>query len=229
LDLLRVFCVFRGFKSGLEMNNNQSSTLRRRSSVPRPLSSASALAKRLFDICSSLALFVATLPLFIAIWIAVKMTSPGPLFHISDRVGRDNKIFRMLKFRTMRIDTPQVATHLMTDPAKYVTPVGCFLRKTSLDELPQLLNVIKGEMSVVGPRPALFNQDDLVALRTEKGVHRLMPGITGWAQTHGRDEIPIPQKVDLDAYYLEQQSFVLDMKILWLSLKQAFAGVGVSH
>jgi O-antigen biosynthesis protein WbqP len=185
--------------------------------------------KRAFDVCSSLALFIATLPLFIIIWIAVKVTSPGPLFHISDRVGRNNEIFKMLKFRTMRIDTPQVATHLMTDPSKYVMPVGRFLRKTSLDELPQLLNVIKGDMTVVGPRPALFNQDDLIALRTEKGVHTLVPGITGWAQTHGRDEIPIPQKVDLDAYYLEHQSIRLDLKILWLSLKQAFCGVGVSH
>ncbi len=185
--------------------------------------------KRAFDICSSLALFIATLPLFVAIWIAVKATSKGPLFHVSDRVGKDNEIFRMLKFRTMRIDTPQVATHLMTDPAKYVTPVGRFLRRTSLDELPQLLNVIQGDMTVVGPRPALFNQDDLIALRTKKGVHSLVPGITGWAQTHGRDEIPIPQKVELDEYYLQNCSFWLDMKILWLSVQQAFSGKDVSH
>jgi len=185
--------------------------------------------KRVFDICSSLALFIATLPLFLIIWIAVKTTSPGPLFHISDRVGRNNEIFKMFKFRTMRTDTPQVATHLMTDPAKYVTLVGRFLRKTSLDELPQLLNVIRGDMSVVGPRPALFNQDDLVALRTEKGVHELVPGITGWAQTHGRDELPIPEKVELDAYYLQHRSFSLDMWILWLSIVQVFRGAGVSH
>ena len=185
--------------------------------------------KRAFDVCSSLALFVVTLPLFVAIWIAVKATSKGPLFHVSDRVGKDNEIFRMLKFRTMRIDTPQVATHLMTDPATYVTPVGRFLRRTSLDELPQLLNVIKGDMTVVGPRPALFNQEDLIALRTEKGVHELVPGITGWAQTHGRDEIPIPQKVELDEYYLQNCSFWLDMKILWLSVQQAFSGKDVSH
>jgi len=188
-----------------------------------------AFAKRAFDICSSLALFVATLPLFIVIWIAVKATSKGPLFHISDRVGRNNEIFKMLKLRTMRIDTPQVATHLMTDPAKYVTPVGRFLRKTSLDELPQLLNVMRGDMSVVGPRPALFNQDDLIALRTEKGVHELIPGITGWAQTHGRDEIPIPVKVGLDEYYLQKRSFPLDMKILWLTVLEAFSGKDVSH
>jgi O-antigen biosynthesis protein WbqP len=135
----------------------------------------------------------------------------------------------MLKFRTMRIDTPQVATHLMTDPAKYVTKVGRFLRRTSLDELPQLLNVIRGDMTVVGPRPALFNQDDLISQRTDKGVHALVPGITGWAQTHGRDEIPIPQKVDLDEYYLKNRSFFLDMKILWLSVMQAFSGKDVSH
>ena len=154
--------------------------------------------KRTFDVCSSVALFVAVLPLFVVVWVAVKATSKGPLFYVSDRVGQNNEIFKMLKFRTMRIDTPQVATHLMTDPAAYLTSIGGFLRKTSLDELPQLLNVIKGDMSVVGPRPALFNQDDLVALRTEKGVHELVPGITGWAQTHGRDEIPIPLKVELD-------------------------------
>lgn len=185
--------------------------------------------KRIFDVCSSAALFLATLPLFAVIAILVKTTSRGPLFHVSSRVGRYNALFKMLKFRTMRIDTPQLATHLMTDPARYVTPVGRFLRKTSLDELPQLLNVIKGDMSVVGPRPALFNQDDLVALRTEKGVHELIPGITGWAQTHGRDDVPIPVKVELDAYYLQHRNFGLDMKILVLSLLQAFSGKNVSH
>lgn len=199
------------------------------SSVVRRPPSAYALAKRLFDICSSLALFLMILPLFLALAVAVKLTSPGPVFHISRRVGRNNQLFRMFKFRTMRTDTPQVATHLMTDPARYVTPVGRFLRKTSLDELPQLLNVIKGDMSVVGPRPALFNQDDLVALRTEKGVHQLIPGITGWAQTHGRDEIPIPVKVGLDEYYLQNRSFLMDMRILWDSVFQAFSGKNVSH
>jgi O-antigen biosynthesis protein WbqP len=211
------------------MNNNQSSVFSLRSSVHRPPSPAYAFAKRFFDICSSLTLFVVILPLFLVLAAAVKLTSPGPVFHVSKRVGRNNVLFNMLKFRTMRTDTPQVATHLMTDPAKYVTPVGRFLRKTSLDELPQLLNVIKGDMSVVGPRPALFNQDDLVALRTEKGVHALVPGITGWAQTHGRDEIPIPAKVDLDEFYLKNRSFWLDMVILWLSLRQAFTGKNVSH
>jgi O-antigen biosynthesis protein WbqP len=185
--------------------------------------------KRLFDLWSSLALLLAVSPLFAVLAATVKLTSPGPVFHVSKRVGRNNDLFNMFKFRTMRTDTPQVATHLMTDPARYVTPVGRFLRKTSLDELPQLLNVIKGDMSVVGPRPALFNQDDLVALRTEKSVHQLTPGITGWAQTHGRDEIPIPVKVDLDEYYLKNRSFRLDMQILLLSVRQAFSGKNVSH
>lgn len=185
--------------------------------------------KRTFDLCSALGALLILSPLFLVIAAAIKMTSPGPVFHISDRVGRQNRIFRMFKFRTMRTDTPQVATHLMTDPGRYVTAVGRFLRKTSLDELPQLLNVIKGDMSVVGPRPALFNQDDLVSLRTAKGVHELIPGVTGWAQTHGRDEIPIPVKVDLDAYYVHHRSFGLDMYILWLSVMQAFTGKNVSH
>ena len=209
--------------------NNQSSVVCSPTSVLRAPSSAYASAKRLFDICSSLALFLAISPLFLVLAVAVKLTSPGPVFHVSKRVGRNNEIFNMFKFRTMRTDTPQVATHLMTDPARYVTPVGRFLRKTSLDELPQLLNVIKGDMSVVGPRPALYNQDDLIALRTEKGVHQLIPGITGWAQTHGRDEIPIPVKVELDEFYFKNRSFQLDMVILWLSLKQAFTGENVSH
>ncbi len=201
-------------------------------SPERILSGRSSLylfTKRLFDVLSSLLLFLITLPLFIVISIAVKAGSKGPLFHVSDRVGQNNKNFNMLKFRTMRVDTPQLATHLMTDPDKYLTSAGRLLRKTSLDELPQLLNVIKGDMSVVGPRPALFNQDDQISLRTERGVHRLMPGITGWAQTHGRDDIPISRKVELDTYYMKHQSFALDMRILWLSLKQAFLGVGVSH
>lgn len=186
--------------------------------------------KRVFDLLSSLALFFVTLPIFIGVAVAIKLNSKGPVLHISNRVGKDNVNFGMLKFRTMRTDTPQLATHLMSaNASQYVTRVGRFLRRTSLDELPQLINVIKGDMTVVGPRPALFNQDDQIALRTELGVHHLAPGITGWAQTHGRDEIPIAEKVALDAYYMEHQSFRLDMYILWLSLKQAFAGVGVTH
>lgn len=185
--------------------------------------------KRLFDIIVSAATFLFLLPLFALTALAVKLTSSGPVFHISNRVGRDNRIFKMIKFRTMRIDTPHVATHLMSDPAQYLTPIGGFLRKSSLDELPQLLNVIKGDMSLVGPRPALFNQDDLVALRTERGVHRLIPGITGWAQVNGRDELPIPQKVELDAWYLANRSFRLDLRILVRTFTNVLRRDGVSH
>jgi O-antigen biosynthesis protein WbqP len=159
----------------------------------------------------------------------VKLTSKGPILYWSDRVGRDNTIFRMPKFRTMQINTPAVATHLLNDPDCYLTPIGKFLRKSSLDELPQLYNIIKGDMSFVGPRPALFNQDDLVALRTEKGVHVLTPGLTGWAQVNGRDELPIPVKVEFDAYYLEHRSFFFDMKILVLTLFKVLRGEGVQH
>lgn len=193
-------------------------------------SRAYLIAKRVFDLCSSLALFIVTLPIFIAVAIAIKINSRGPILHLSSRVGKDNINFKMYKFRTMQIDTPQLATHLMSDSADdYVTKVGRFLRRTSLDELPQLINVLKGDMTVVGPRPALFNQDEQIALRTECGAHRLVPGITGWAQTHGRDEIPIAEKVALDKHYMEHQSFALDVYILWLSFKQAFCGVDVSH
>lgn len=219
----------RSSPSDMSLNADPSSVVNHQSSVFRSRYSAHALSKRLFDLCSSLVLLLVISPFFLALWIAVKITSKGPAFFVSDRIGRHNRIFKMYKFRTMRIDTPQLATHLMTDPGKYLTPIGSFLRKTSLDELPQLLNVIRGDMAVVGPRPALFNQDDLIALRTEKGVHVLVPGITGWAQTNGRDEIPIPLKVDLDEYYLKHQSFGLDMKILWLTVLHAVGGKDVSH
>ena len=159
----------------------------------------------------------------------VKLTSPGPVLYWSDRVGADNKIFKMPKFRTMRIDTPAVATHLLSNPNEYLTPIGPFLRKSSLDELPQLLSVLKGDMSFVGPRPALFNQDDLIALRTEKGVHRLIPGITGWSQINGRDDIPIPKKVELDEYYLNHRSFLFDLKILVLTFIKVTRAENVSH
>jgi O-antigen biosynthesis protein WbqP len=185
--------------------------------------------KRSFDLVVSGFAFVVFLPLFLLTALAVKFTSPGPVFHVSDRVGKDNRIFKMLKFRTMRTDTPHVATHLMTDPQKYLTPVGGFLRKSSLDELPQLLNVLKGDMSLVGPRPALFNQDDLIALRTEKGIHRLVPGITGWAQVNGRDELPIPEKVEHDAFYLKNRSLGLDFLILLRTVINVFKRDGVSH
>ena len=185
--------------------------------------------KRVFDVIVSVMALVVLSPVFLAVALAVRLTSRGPVFHISDRVGKDNRIFRMFKFRTMREDTPHVATHLMTDPKAYLTPVGGVLRKTSLDELPQLINVLKGDMSLVGPRPALFNQDDLISLRTEKGVHQLVPGITGWAQVNGRDELPIPLKVDLDVFYVESRSFWLDLKILFRTVLNVFKGDSVSH
>ena len=159
----------------------------------------------------------------------IRLTSKGPAVYWSDRVGVDNQIFRMPKFRTMRIDTPAVATHLLEDPDAYLTPIGPFLRKSSLDELPQLWSVLKGDMSFVGPRPALFNQDDLIALRTERKVHQLIPGITGWAQINGRDDIPIPKKVEFDEYYLKNHSFLFDMKILLLTLLKVARAENVRH
>jgi O-antigen biosynthesis protein WbqP len=160
---------------------------------------------------------------------AVKLTSKGPVLYWSDRVGKNNAIFKMPKFRSMKIDTPVVATHLLADPKSVLTPVGDFLRKSSLDELPQLWCILKGDMSFVGPRPALFNQDDLITLRTEKGVHKLMPGLTGWAQINGRDELPIHQKVALDVEYLHHQSLWLDIKIIWLTFIKVIKKDGVSH
>jgi O-antigen biosynthesis protein WbqP len=159
----------------------------------------------------------------------VKLTSPGPALYWSDRVGRDNQIFRMPKFRSMRTDTPAVATHLLENPRQYLTPIGHFLRRSSLDELPQLWNIFKGDMSFVGPRPALFNQHDLIALRTEAQVHTLRPGLTGWAQVNGRDELPIPDKVKLDAEYRQRQSLWFDLQILWRTAAQVWRGSGVSH
>lgn len=185
--------------------------------------------KRLFDLAVALvaAVFLA-LPIVMTA-LAVRLTSPGPALYWSDRVGRHNRIFKMPKFRSMRIDTPALATHLLQNPEQWLTPIGSFLRKSSLDELPQLWSILKGDMSFVGPRPALFNQDDLIALRTEKGVHELVPGLTGWAQVNGRDELPIPQKVALDAEYLERRSLLFDMKILWLTALKVLARDGVSH
>ena len=160
---------------------------------------------------------------------AVKLTSPGPTLYWSDRVGKDNLIFKMPKFRTMRTDTPAVATHLLGNPDQWLTPIGKFLRKSSLDELPQLWSIINGDMSIVGPRPALFNQYDLIALRTEKGVHKLTPGLTGWAQINGRDELPIPVKVAFDEYYLNQRSFLLDLRIIFLTFVKVIRSEGVTH
>ena len=159
----------------------------------------------------------------------VHFTSNGKTLYWSDRVGKNGVLFRMPKFRTMQVDTPTVATHLMTNPNAFLSPIGVFLRRLSLDELPQLFSVLKGDMSFVGPRPALFNQDDLIALRTEKGVDKLLPGITGWAQVNGRDELSIPDKVALDVEYLNRQSFWFDIKILWMTFLKVIKRDGVSH
>lgn len=185
--------------------------------------------KRLFDLLLALfAALVLALPILV-VAIMVRLTSPGPALYWSDRVGRHNRIFKMPKFRSMRIGTPAVATHLLKDPKVYLTPIGSFLRKSSLDELPQLWSILTGDMSFVGPRPALFNQDDLIVLRTECGVHELVPGLTGWAQINGRDELPIPEKVKLDVEYLRRQSFWFDIRILWLTVVRVIRRDGVSH
>jgi O-antigen biosynthesis protein WbqP len=185
--------------------------------------------KRLFDLVLALAgILVFALPL-ILVALLVKCSSRGPVLYWSDRVGRDNQLFSMPKFRSMRVDTPAIATHLLSDPQQYLTPVGALLRKTSLDELPQLWSILRGDMSVVGPRPALFNQDDLIALRTQAGVHRLVPGLTGWAQVNGRDTLPIPDKVALDIEYLQRKSVWLDLRIICMTLIKVFRSDGVSH
>ena len=187
------------------------------------------LIKRLFDIIFSLlGLLVLAIPMLV-IALLVKLTSKGPVLYWSDRVGKDNTIFSMFKFRTMRADTPEVATHLLGDPSKYLTPFGKCLRRTSLDELPQLLNILFGQMSFVGPRPALFNQDDLIALRTINRVHLLPPGLTGWAQVNGRDELPIPVKVNFDEYYLRNRSFWLDIQIILRTIVKVLRREGVMH
>jgi len=187
------------------------------------------LLKRACDIAGALlALAVFALPMA-AVALAVRATSKGPALYWSRRVGRGNRLFSMPKFRTMRIDTPVVATHLLGDAARHLTPIGSFLRKTSLDELPQLWCILKGDMSFVGPRPALFNQDDLIAARTAQNVHSLLPGLTGWAQVNGRDELAIPDKVALDAEYLERRSFLFDLRILGLTAIKVVGAVGVQH
>ncbi|MET3118566.1 O-antigen biosynthesis protein WbqP [Undibacterium sp. GrIS 1.8] len=185
--------------------------------------------KRVFDLSLALvAACILLLPVAI-VAVCVRLTSPGPIVYWSDRVGRYNKIFKMPKFRSMRIDTPAVATHLLGNPDQYLTPIGSFLRKSSLDELPQLWSILKGDMSFVGPRPALYNQDDLIALRSAKQVDTILPGLTGWAQINGRDELPIPDKVELDVYYLRHQSFILDMRILFLTFFKVIKRDGVTH
>jgi lipopolysaccharide/colanic/teichoic acid biosynthesis glycosyltransferase len=195
----------------------------------KSLSVATNLWKRIFDLSLAFTFsIVLILPLCI-VALLVRVTSKGPILYWSDRVGQNNTLFRMPKFRTMRIGTPAVATHLLLDPTSYLTPIGSFLRKSSLDELPQLWSILKGDMSFVGPRPALFNQDDLIALRTQNGVCALLPGLTGWAQVNGRDELPIPEKVALDTHYLNNQSFWLDIRILWMTFLKVLKREGVSH
>ena len=185
--------------------------------------------KRIFDISVGLLLLILlTIPILL-IAIVIKFTSKGSVLYWSERVGRENVNFMMPKFRSMRSDTPQLATHLMTDPNKYLTPIGGFLRRSSLDEMPQLFCILKGDMSFVGPRPALFNQNDLIALRTEKGVNKLLPGLTGLAQINVRDELPIQKKVVMDEEYMEKQSFVFDIKILWLTVRKVIIQDGISH
>ena len=185
--------------------------------------------KRVFDLSLGVILFVLLLISMLLIAIAIRITSKGPSLYWSDRVGKNNKIFKMPKFRSMLIGSPAVATHLLDNPSSYLSPIGGFLRLSSLDELPQLFSVLNGDMSFIGPRPALYNQDDLIALRTEKGVDKLLPGITGWAQVNGRDELSIPDKVALDVEYLSRQSFWFDMKILWMTFLKVMKRDGVSH
>ena len=185
--------------------------------------------KRLFDFpLSFTAIIILAIPLLITA-ILVCLTSPGPILFWSNRIGQNNRFFQMPKFRSMRIETPAVATHLLQNPDQWLTPIGSFLRRSSLDELPQLWCILKGDMSFVGPRPALFNQDDLIALRTDLGINKLLPGLTGWAQVNGRDELPIPQKVALDLEYLQRQSFFFDLKILWMTALKVLTKDGVSH
>ena len=185
--------------------------------------------KRAFDLVVGLITLLFALIPMLLIALSIRTTSKGAVLYWSDRIGQVNKIFRMPKFRTMQVETPVVATHLMANPDKYLSSFGGFLRRSSLDELPQLWSILKGDMSFVGPRPALFNQDDLIALRTEKGVDKLVPGLTGWAQVNGRDELPIPEKVALDMEYMERQSFWFDLKILWMTLLKVIRKDGVSH
>jgi O-antigen biosynthesis protein WbqP len=185
--------------------------------------------KRIFDLLLGIAILVLLVVPMLLVAIAVRLTSKGSALYWSDRVGKNNEIFKMPKFRSMLTDTPAVATHLLDNPDAYLSPIGGFLRRSSLDELPQLFSILKGDMSFVGPRPALFNQDDLIALRTKKGADKLLPGVTGWAQVNGRDELSIPDKVALDVEYMHRQSFWFDMKILWMTFLKVIKRDGVSH
>lgn len=187
------------------------------------------MAIRIFNILlSGIALIVFSIP-FAIVWALVKLSSPGPAIHWSKRIGKGNVLFLMPKFRTMKIDTPQVATHLLKNGQNYLTPIGSFLRKSSLDELPQLWSVLVGNMNLVGPRPALYNQEDLMALRTEVGVHKIAPGVTGWAQINGRDELPIPEKVKFDKEYLDKRSIWLDIRIIFLTIYKVILHKNITH
>ena len=186
-------------------------------------------AKRVFDLLLALAAAMVLAVPVLLVAVLVRLTSSGPALYWSDRVGWQNTLFKMPKFRSMRVGTPAVATHLLADPATYLTPIGSFLRKSSLDELPQLWSILAGDMSFVGPRPALFNQHDLIELRTQQGVHALVPGLTGWAQINGRDELPIPDKVRLDVEYLRRQSLWMDVRILWLTFVKVIRRDGITH
>lgn len=185
--------------------------------------------KRLFDFVMSLIGIIVLSPIILIVALAVKLTSPGPMLFKQRRIGKNNDEFQIYKFRTMRIDTPNVPTHLLENPEQWITPVGKFLRKTSLDELPQLFNILKGEMSIVGPRPALYNQIDLKEMRTEAGVHKLVPGLTGWAQINGRDEIPLSLKVKLDKEYLEKKNFFFDIKIIFMTVLSVLKSEGIQE
>ena len=185
--------------------------------------------KKTFDLSLAVLVLPFVLPLSGLLATLVILTSPGPALYWSGRIGRHNRLYKMPKFRSMRIDTPAVATHLLSNPEQWLTPIGSFLRRSSLDELPQLWSILRGDMSFVGPRPALFNQDDLIELRTQAGVHKLQPGLTGWAQINGRDELPIPDKVKLDVEYMQRQSFWFDLYILWITFLKVVKRDGVSH
>lgn len=187
------------------------------------------MIKRIFDLILVLVLIILFCIPMLVITVLIKLMSKGPAIYWTDRVGKNNTIFKMAKFRTMKLNTPQLATHLMENPGEYLIPGGEFLRKYSLDELPQLYNVLRGDMSFVGPRPALFNQDDLIALRTERNIHKLVPGVTGWAQVNGRDALTITAKVSFDEYYLKHRCFTLDLYIIFLTTIKVVKREGVWH
>src|ERR1035437_1352296 len=186
-------------------------------------------SKRIFDVLVAIPALLLSLPLLLALAVLIKTTSKGPVLYWSDRVGKDNRVFRMPKFRSMRCGTPQLATHLLANPTSHLTLIGAFLRRTSLDEIPQFFSILVGDLSVVGPRPALFNQKDLIALRIERGIHVLVPGLTGWAQVNGRDELPIPVKVEFDYEYLQRRSFMFDLQIIGMTVVKVVRGEGIHH